>query len=394
MKYRVTRFVGKFWRQALLYGFVGVVVFGVLFYQLGTLVPNFSLPEILARSEANSFNKLLANPLFLPHKLAQYLLIRLGHSGPFWMRSVSALWGLAVLVIFFDIIRNWYSRRIAFMGSLLLLTSAWFLHFARLGTPQILFAMSIGLLWVGVHLKSTSAPRIRTILASVAILMICIYIPGLAWLVIPMMVWQRKLIKFELSKIPRWLMVVVIISCLIGIGPLIYGFVNDPWLLRDWLLIPSKLDVGLFWSNLWHLPVWLILRGPEMPVYWLGHVAMFDSFTLVMGFLGAYVLYYYRLLDRVKAVAGIILLALVLAVFSGWLSLVIALPLLFVGVSAGIALFLQQWFTIFPRNPLARFVGVSLVSFVIILACTYNLRSYFIAWPRTPATKQVFNQLS
>lgn len=392
MKNRVSKLVGTFWRQTVLYSLVCIVVIGVLFYQLGTLVPSFSLPEIMARADVNSFNKILSNPLFLPHKLMQYVLIRFDYTGAFWMRSVSALWGLGILVIFFDIIRGWYTRRVALMGSALLLTSAWFLHFARLGTPQIMFATSIGLLWVGVQLKSTTSPRIRTLLASIVILMCCFYVPGLAWIIIPMVVWQRKLILSEMSKIPRWILALVLLGIVVGLLPMAYAIYNNPIIVRDWLLIPSKFDPGAYWANLWRLPVWPVLRGPDLPVYWLGRVPMLDSFSLVMAVLGIYVLSHYRLLDRVRAVVAIIGLALILTVFNGWITLAIALPLIFVVISAGIALFLQQWFTVFPRNPLARFVGISIVSFVVLLACTYNLRHYFIAWPRSPETVQVFNQ--
>jgi hypothetical protein len=277
------------------------------------------------------------------------------------------------------------------MATLLFLTSAWFLHFARLGTPTIMLASSIGMLWVGLRLKSVSSPRIRTILASIFILGTSMYVPGLAWLIVPMLIWQRRLVLFEFSKIPKTLAACTWVAVIIGLAPLVYGLVRHPLLIRDWLMIPSRIDIGLFWSYAWHLPLWFILRGPELPVYWLGHVPMLDSFSVVMAILGIFVLSRFRLLDRVRAVTAIILLSLILTVLNGWLALVIALPMIFVLVASGVALFLQQWFTVFPRNPLARTVGITLVAFVVVLAGYYNLRHYFIAWPRDPTTRQVFN---
>ncbi len=390
MKKRVSNLVGVYWRQALGYGLVVAVVIAVLWWQLGTLVPGMSGPEVLARGSADSIRKIIENPLFLPHKLVQYIFIQLGQTGAFWMRSASALFGVVILVIFFDIIRSWYSQRIALMSSFLLLTSAWFLHYARLGTPQILFACSIGLLWVGMKLRSHSAPRIRTILASILIVGASLYIPGLAWLIIPLLVWQRKLVAKEFSKIPKALAAVTIIAIIVGVAPLAYSLLRHPELLRDWLMIPHHLAISDWWANLWHMPFWLTLRGPEMPVYWLGRVPLLNSFSLVMLVLGIFVLSRYRQLDRVRAIVGILALSAVLAVFAGPVALVIALPLLFIVVAAGVALLLQQWFTIFPRNPLARTVGVLMICFVIGLAGYYNLRSYFIAWPRATPTKQVF----
>jgi hypothetical protein len=112
MKQSISKFLGTFWRQILAYSLVFVFVGGVLWFQLGTLVPSFSLPELAARADASSIHKLLANPLFLPHKLMQYALIRLGKTSPFWMRSVSALWALGIIMLFFDIIRDWLAAEL------------------------------------------------------------------------------------------------------------------------------------------------------------------------------------------------------------------------------------------------------------------------------------------
>jgi hypothetical protein len=386
------KFFGLFWRQALFYVAIIVTVTTTLWWRLGTLVPDMSLPEQAARANANSFAKLINNPIFLPHKVLQYLFIWFGYSDAFWMRTASALWAVLILLVFYDIVRDWYSRRVALMSAGLLLTSAWFLHFARLGTPYILFATSIGLLWIGTKLKLTTAPRIRTMLTGMVIIITCLYVPGLAWLIIPLLIWQRKFIWNEFTKIPRWMAGLAVAGLMVGLLPLVYGLVRHPSLIRDWLYIPHNLlTPGLYLSHAWHIPVWIMFRGPQLPVYWLGHVPMFDSFSLVMVILGVFVLSYYRLLDRVKAIAVILSLSLILAVLNGWLALVIALPLLFIVISAGIALFLQQWFTIFPYNPVARTAGVVIVTFVVLLASYYNIRHYFIAWPRNSDTVRVFN---
>lgn len=390
MKKRVQSLVGDFWRQILGYALALAVVIGVLWFQLGTLVPGFSLPELAARTDADSIRKLIENPLFLPHKLVQFIFIQTGQTDVFWMRTASVLFAVLILALFFDIIRSWYSQRVALMGTFLLLTSAWFLHFARLGTPQILFAFSIGLLWVGMKLRSHTAPRIRTILASIVIVAVSLYVPGLPWLIIPLLIWQRKLILKEFSKIPRVLAFCTGALIAIGMAPLVYGLIMHPGLIRDWLLIPHSIALGQWWSNAWHMPFWLTLRGPQMPVYWLGRVPLLDSLSLVMFVLGIFVLSYYRDLDRVRAIVAIILFSCILGVFVGPVALTIALPLIFIVITAGIALLLQQWFTIFPRNPLARSVGLLMICFVIGLAGYYNLRSYFVAWPRAIETKQVF----
>lgn len=392
MKQSIGRAWGTFWHNYLVYVLVGALIIALLWVQLGSLIPGgyYSQPELLARIDASSLNRLLANPLFLPHKFLQYLLLSAGLNSPFWMRSVSALFGLVIVVVFYDIIRSWYSRRIAYMGSWLLVTSAWFLHLARLGTPTIMFCTSIALLWVGMRLRSVTTPRVRTIFASIIALLTCVYVPGLVWAILPMLWWQRRLIWREFAKIPRALVAVTWLGVGLALAPLVYGLVRTPSLVRSWLYLPQAWEPSVWLSNLWHIPSWMAFRGPDLPVYWLGRVPLFDVFSLVMLLLGAFVLNYYRLLDRVRAIVAIICLSLILAVFNGWIALAIGLPLLFVVISAGVALFLQQWFTVFPRNPLARGFGIAIVSFVVLLAGAYNLRAYFVAWPRNIETRQEF----
>lgn len=67
-------------------------------------------------------------------------------------------------------------------------------------------------------------------------------------------------------------------------------------------------------------------------------------------------------------------------------------PFLYIIAAAGIALLLQQWFTVFPKNPFARSVGVVLISICISASVAYNLHRYFIAWPHTPEVIREFQQ--
>lgn len=392
MKKRVSRLVGTFWRQIAIGVAVVVSVVGVLWYQLGTLVPFMSIPELAARADANSIHKIIDNPLFLPHKLLQYTLLRFDYTGAFWMRSVSALVGVFILITFYRILRSWYSQRIALIGSFLLLTSAWFLHFARSGTPLIMFGCSIGLLWVGIRIRSHQAPRIRTVLAGIIIMLSCLYVPGLVWLILPFIVWQRKVLWHEFSKLPKLLAAVVVLGALVALTPLVYSFVKDPDLIRQWLLIPNAFEPRVWLGNTWRMPFWFTLRGPTNPVFWLGHVPLLNSLSVVMFVLGVFVFYHFRLLDRVRATTAIIFVSCALAIFNGFVALTIGLPLFFIVISAGIALLLQQWFTVFPRNPLARTVGVTMVVCIVALAGYYNMRHYFIAWPRAAETIQAYRQ--
>ncbi len=63
------------------------------------------------------------------------------------------------------------------------------------------------------------------------------------------------------------------------------------------------------------------------------------------------------------------------------------IPVLYIVMANGIAYMLQSWFTVFPRNPVARTLGVVLLTIVVVVSCSYQLQRYFIAWPAAEATK-------
>lgn len=379
------------WQNGPGYLVIGLTIVTALWWRLGTLLGGFSQLELVARANASSLANLANNPLFLPHKAIQYVFIYLGHSGAFWMRSASALWAVVILALFYQVMLHWYTRRVALFGSFLLLTSAWFLHFARLGTPEVMYGLSIGLVWAGLRLRSVRTPRIRSTLASLVIILSCLYVPGMIWLLLITAIWQRRLIWRELSSLPVKLRIIGTLVGIIAVLPLLRGFMLHPALALDWLMVPHHWTPGLLWSNLWHIPVWLALRGPLLPARWLGRLPLLDIFSLVMLGLGGFVLASYRKLDRVQILVFIAIVAFGLTVLGGWPALFLATPVIFLIIASGIALLLQQWFTVFPRNTVARMTGVLVICLLVGLSGYYNLRHYFIAWPRSDQTRAIFH---
>ena len=109
-----------------------------------------------------------------------------------------------------------------------------------------------------------------------------------------------------------------------------------------------------------------------------------------MCLLGIYAYYNKRKLDRTKLIAGVLVLGTVLIGLQGSVSMILLAPFVYLLITAGVAYLLDQWLTVYPRNPLARFIGVSLIILTVGLSCLFNLRHYFVAWPNAPATKQVY----
>jgi hypothetical protein len=376
----------------VLYILTGLVGALVLWWHLGTLIQHvggWSQPELDARAAANSIHKIIGNPLFLPYKLIQYGLLLLGKQGIFWMRLVSTLFAGLMIIAYYQILRTWYSGRVALMCSFLFLTSAWFLHYARLGTPAILFGTSIGLLWVGIRLRS-NASRFLTMTVGGVMMVMMLYIPGYVWIVGALLIWQRKALKQNILKLELPARLLVGGGILLGLAPLVTALIKHPSLARTWLGLPNQFVPSELIYNLWHLPIWLSLQGPKMPVYWLGDVPFLNIFSLVMFILGAFVLLNTLSLDRIRAMLYMMLVGATLTVLNGPTWLFFIAPIVYLFVAAGVALLLQQWFTVFPRNPLARATGILLVTALVAMGAYYNMHHYFVAWPQSPVTRYVF----
>jgi hypothetical protein len=377
------------WRYTTLFITIISLIGLLLCYHLATLTDGFSQAELAARANASSLRVIAHNPLFLPHKILQYAFIKVGLNGLWFMRFVSTLFAAAILIGFYRVLKSWYTIRIAILGTLILASSSWFLHWARLGTPDIMYAHIINILWVGTRIKSQKSRRSTTILAAL-VGVTAIYIPGFIWLLGLGLIWQRKVVINEFYRLSKAHTTVIFGSLLVGIIPLGYAFIKTPSLILNWLGVgPGKvnvIDAAKTWA---HIPLWLAYHVVPNPVYWLANLPLLDVFGIVMLVLGGFALIYMFRLDRIKALFGVLVFGIIVVGLHGFTSSIILAPI-FLIISSGVALLLQQWFTVFPNNPFARIVGVTLISCLVLLSCYYQATSYFVAWPHNTQTKQAF----
>lgn len=375
-----------------LFGFMAGLGFTLLllFFRLGTLVPGISATESRTLSDSSSWQKLIDNPINFPYKFIEFGLIKWGRTGALELRSISAIFALGMICLFFYTLRRWYARRTAILGTALLVSSSWLLHFGRLAQPDILYSSLIAVLAYGTWLKNTKKSGLAVVVGGIlaAILM---YIPGLIWFVVIGGWWQRKIIfKYYAIRSLSGFLFIFITSLLLM--PLIYGVVLNPEHIKSLLGLqlvgfPNIIDVL---QNALNIPYQVFVHASFDPSTWLGQLPLLDIFAIVMLMLGTYAYYFLRDLDRARVMVGILGISTILISLHGGVSIIILLPFLYVLISAGIALLLQQWLTVFPRNPLAGLIGTVLVSLTVALSIYYNVNHYFIAWPNNPDTKKSF----
>jgi hypothetical protein len=362
----------------------------LLLYKLGTLLPGLSRPEIITHASATSIRTFIDNPLNGQYRLIVYGLDQLGHQGSLSLRLVSALFATITIWLFYYVASHWYERRIAIIGTTLFASSAWFLHYARLATPDITLTLLIAALAYGHWIRHTKRSALAG-LFGIVLMAWLIYIPGLIWFVFLGGLWQRKQIAAHLKESKLSIPVI----CLLGVAllaPLSIAISRQPALLKPLVglpanTLPNPYDII---RHILNVPVQLFFHGPANPVIWLGRVPLLDILAIAMSILGAYTYYKKRQLDRSKLLAAVLLFGTILIGLRGGVTMIFLTPFVYLLITAGIGYLLNQWLGVFPRNPLARIVGVSLIIIVVALSCLYNLRHYFVAWPHAPATKYSF----
>lgn len=387
---RFSSFIASIWEPLLGFTAGGAFVLALLLFKLGNLVPGFSASEIATSHDSSSLNAILSNPINAPYKFINFLLTYFHYSSPFALRSVSVFFALITIALFYYVLSRWHTPRIAILGTILLATSSMFLHYARLAEPAITGTLLLGAFAYGTWLHATKIPRIALIIGTLLTIML-LYIPGLIWFVILGCVWQRKLLFESLKQSPILGSALVLFGFLL-LAPLGYSLYNDPSLIKQLIGLPAHTIPSIFdyLKNVANVFTILIVRGPSDPAVWLGRLPLLDIFTFTMCLVGIFVAFTKRQLDRKKMLIGSIVGGILLVSLGGSVSITILIPFIYILASSGITLILQQWFTVYPRNPIARTLGASIITIAVLMTCFYHINSYFIAWPNAPETKQTF----
>lgn len=392
---RLRFYIAASWRPAAGWLLALCAVSALLFVRLESLTPSYAAIESetvghLAKRDLGIRN-ILQQPLYLPYQLGVYLLEKASIDGIYAARALSASMGLLAVGCFHYVISRWHTRRIALLGTLLFATSSWLLHTARLATPEAAFLLLLPLVACGTWLNETNKRGLKPLALAIAVSGLLLYVPGMIWFILAGVIWQRKKVLTELRKLRITETVFIALFGLVLTVPLIIGALHDTNLLLGILGFPSSLpQIGELGSSALQVPRELFYRGPADATHWVGTMPLLDIFAITMFILGLYT-YYNRLkLDRTKLLLLGMILGFIL-VSIGSTSMSILLPFIYLVVAAGITYLLHEWLGVFPRNPLARGIGTTLLTAAVILSAYYNLNQYFVAWPNAPETKQAFS---
>jgi hypothetical protein len=246
------------------------------------------------------------------------------------------------------------------------------------------------------HKTQKSGQFIAWLIGSLFVL----YVPGGIWLLLLVALLHFKKFLALMRQSKAAIQAAGIFCWVLALLPLLYTFYHGIRIGHYQESVGSWLGVNLghghiFLANLLHnfvhVPFYLFLHMPVNPAWHVGRLPVFSVITTVFIAIGAYV-HYLRWRDARYRTNVLLVAAGWLILTLGGSSIALILGPLFVAAASGIAYMLKQWYSVFPRNPIARIVGLGLLITIIAINVAYNTRQYYVAWPHYPPVKDVFVQ--
>jgi len=373
------------------------LLLGLLWYRLGSLTQGKAAEiEVATQLSSATWQAIVANPLYAPYNFLHLIGVMLGYTGITSIRLTSTFFAIIAAVLFYFTARQWHSMRVALLASWLFVTSAWFLHVSRLGSPEILLLVSM-LAIVVILAPNRNGRHNRLALPSMLLgLTAVLYVPGMIWLVLIGAIIQRKNIREAWQVTDAlWMRTLSLLFGIVLLAPLVYAFVKTPGLTREWLGLNPSLELSLeglktVAYTIGNVPKSLFVSSSFDPVHWLGHLPLLSSFEIIMLLLGMYFYATHIRAARTRLILTLSAVALLIIGISGITAISLIVPIVYLVVAAGIAYILHLWLKVFPNNPVARTTGIVIILLTVLLTSVYQTRSYFVAWRYNPDTVQSF----
>lgn len=369
------------------YGLIGLVLIGVLAYA------GLYAPGGISNSEAASVIK---SASIKPAEFSSYGVVNM----PYHLLQKISIYSLGVsdfsiklpslILAFFSsiglliLLRMWFKRNIALLGSVIALTTGQFLLIAQSGTPEILYifwAVSILLLGMLVARKYKFKTLWKMLFFAIAAM--SLYTPLSIYALLALLAASilhphlRQILK-SLSKVK------LLISFFIGvviISPLAYGIAVSPELGLSILGIPTNWPDWL--ANLHTLyRQYIDFASPSTtalmtPVFGLGSMLIIVT--------GAYSV----IKTRESTLSYLIIIWLlclipIVLINPGYTS-VVFLPLVLL-LCAGLATLLGYWYGLFPHNPYARIIGLIPLVILVSSLVLSGISRYIDGYSHDPST--------
>ncbi len=371
---------------------IGWLIAGLFFaalylYKIGSFVPGHSRFETLDFLEINGLGPLFDSAAYLPMRGLELVMVQIDHPNATLLRLVSVLVVGGATISMYLVLSAWHTRRIALLMSILFMTNTYVLQAGRFASHEsLLFLLAPLLLLFGIWLKAKrTVNRAPLILLGVSGLL---YIPGFIWLMLGFLAAFHVRLKLAWKFVTQKIRITAAGGALLVLSPMIVSLINNPAQLPTLLGFDRLTNFGIrsCLEALTQIPDDLFVYGPSDASIWLLRTPILDIGSAVLLVLGIYSYSRGKHTLRRRLLIALFCVGVVLVTLSTYISVAVLLPIIYIVMASGLTYLLQSWFTVFPRNPLARAIGVVVLCGLIGVIAAYHINRYFVAWPHAPQT--------
>lgn len=398
---KILRDIKQNWQQLALAALAVVPLFILFSFHLTTLTQGVSPAELSiiqpVLDQSITLVDVLRTGVLLPYNLILFGLQFIAEPNTVvpLLRGVGVVLSIIAVLGFYRIARWQHSPSSAVIGTVSFATSAWLLVVGRTASAEILFLAPLYLLAICVGMYKDQRKHSLMMIAFLAPL--TLYIPGMVWLLVPTYLLLSRSFSRQIRAVsPAFMLWFIGLSSLFLL-PLITSLVWPPEggsilnTLRAYgglpEVFPALSDLP---ARLLDVFRHLFFIGSGDPSLYVDKAPLLSYFVVITFLLGIYKLIRNLALDRSRIVlswtaVGVILTAL------GEVSITILLVPIFLASLEGVRYLFDEWFRVFPRNTVAKTLGVGLISLVVLASAGYQLVSYFVAWPKTSSVENSYN---
>jgi hypothetical protein len=378
------------------YAVLVTALLAVYTYKQQSLIPGQNTFEQAAVQQLDGYKYPWRNSIDAPFTTLSKIVTFTGISSLHAVRITSAVMMVMSIVMFYQLLRNWLlSPGKALVGATLFATSSWALVLGRGGHSVVAGIFFLLLIFtLSTRLYFTTHPFLDWMLF-IAAVSLSLYTPLMVWLVFLAFVVYMLNIRQKQRTVPLKTWHKVVAGCLGAILTLplfISFFIDSSYILTllgvDGLVISIPtlvLNAGTIVASIF------FINTTSSPIG-LGRLPFLDIFSLFMFLLGVYYFERRLSLKRSKLLFGGLAMGIIICSLSEFnvMRVSLLLPLVYIFVSAGVHESISRWLAVFPRNPIARTVGIVVLSAALGFTSFYHLTRTFIARPGNPETRSFY----
>jgi hypothetical protein len=381
------------YRYLFAYGVIIVFAIYFLTWQLGSIGPGLSDPELASAAQHVSFKSIVDLPLYPLHSILQWLSMTFLDVGIISIRLPSIIMTAATAFFLYHLLKRWFGKSTALLSIAIFLSADWVLFFGRLGVGSIEFTFWLSLAFLTfiklLEHKSRWLIVFAGTLCGLAFTPFGPYvIAALVGCILGFSTFRKRILET-----PVLVKILTGIVLAIGVLSVLFISIHNFIFLKSLLGLVELPSISNYFVNLFANTSGIVLVLPSYNPLISAHGIFFIRFFELIFILFGIAMLWRTRVNRLNLI--ILTITVVLVVISGLNdgprggSLILAPAIIY--MTAGIRHLIHRWQRTFPKNPYARMA--SLIPMGILFACVIALhyQSYFVLWPKQSATHAVFS---